>query len=557
MEGDLPSSPPSRRSANYQPSLWDDSYIQSLPDSSLDATQINLWEKLNKEARHLIEHNKQKDIIELLEYINTLCQLGISYHFESEIKNVLTLIASSIENLSNILKNSLHGSALLFRLLREYGIKALNTSEDFLVRSFKNENGSFKVHIVNDVKGMLSLYEASYLSVEGEDDLDEAMEFTIKHLSNYLKEPLLIHPSLVKQISHAIELPLHWRSPRLHTRWFIDAYERQENMNPSLLEFAKLDFNMVQSICKKEVKEMSSWRRSIGLASDEFSFARDRLMENYFWIMGCTFEPHFWRCRKEITKFASLISTIDDIYDIYGSVEELVLFTNAVDEWKIIEIQSLPNCMKTTLLALINTMNDIACAFLKEKGLDILPQLKRAWGDQCKAYLVEAIWYNTRYTPTLNEYMDNAWLSAAVPLVLTAAYLLSEDLTKQALNSLQFYFDVTRYSSMVARLYDDLETSTDELQRGDVPKSIQCYMNETNVLESVARDHIRQLIKKYWKLLNGEYFSNFNLEESFKRYALNLPRMAQCIYQYGDGYGKPDRETKDRIISSLIKPIPL
>ncbi|XP_028555483.1 myrcene synthase, chloroplastic-like [Dendrobium catenatum] len=466
MEGDLQSSPPSRRSANYQPTLWDDSYIQSLPDSSLDAAQVNLWEKLNEEVRHLIDHTKQKDIIELLE-------------------------------------------------------------EDFLVRSFKNENGSFKVHIVNDVKGMLSLYEASYLSVEGEDDLDEAMEFTTKHLSNYLKEPLLIHPSLVEQISHALELPLHWRMPRLHTRWFIDAYERQENMNHSLLEFAKLDFNMVQSICKKEVKEMSSWWRSIGLAGDEFSFARDRLMENYFWTMGCTFEPHFWRCRKEITK------------------------------WKITEIQSLPNCMRKALLAIINTMNDTACAFSKEKGLDILPQLKQAWGDQCKAYLVEAIWYNTRYIPTLNEYMENAWLSVAISLVINAAYLLSEDLTKEALNSLEFYFDVTRYSSMVTRLYDDLGTSTDELQRGDVPKSIQCYMNETNVSEFVARDHIRQLIKKYWRLFNGEYFSNFNLEESFKRYALNLPRMAQCIYQYGDGYGKPDRETRDKIISSLIKPIPL
>ncbi|PKU75265.1 terpene synthase 10 [Dendrobium catenatum] len=551
------STPVSRRSANYQPSLWDDNYIQSLPDGSLDATQVNLWEKLKEEVRHLIDQNKQNDTIELLEYVNTLCQLGISYHFESEIKNVLTFIASSMESLSNILKNSLHGSALLFRLLREYGIKALNTREDFLVRSFKNENGSFKVHIVNDVKGMLSLYEASYLSVEGEDDLDEAMEFTTKHLSNYLKEPSLIHPSLVEQISHALHLPLHWRMPTLHTMWFIDTYEKQENTNYSLFEFAKLDFNMVQSIYKKEVKEMSSWWRSIGLAGDEFSFARDRLMENYFWAMGCALEPHFWRCRKEITKLVSIITTIDDIYDTYGSIEELVLFTNAVDEWKIIEIQSLPNCMRKALLTLINTMNEIAFAFSKEKGLDILPQLKRPWGYQCKAYLVEAIWYNTRYIPTLNEYMENAWLSIGTALVLTVAYLLSEDLTKEALNSLELYFDVTRYSCMITRLYDDLGTSKDELQRGDVPKSIQCYMNETNVLEFVARDHIRQLIKKYWKLLNGEYFSNFNLEESFKRYALNLPRMTQCIYEYGDGYGKPDHETWDRILSSLIKPIPL
>ncbi|KAI0516352.1 hypothetical protein KFK09_009025 [Dendrobium nobile] len=117
---------------------------------SQDATQINLWEKLKEEVRHLIEHNKEKDIIELLEYVNTLCQLGISYHFESEIKNVLTFIASSMESLSNILKNSLHGSALLFRLLREYGIKALNTRQVY---------PSIKLHINITLKVELYLLQ--------------------------------------------------------------------------------------------------------------------------------------------------------------------------------------------------------------------------------------------------------------------------------------------------------------------------------------------------------------------------------------------------------------
>lgn len=74
------------------------------------------------------------------------------------------------------------------------------------------------------------------------------------------------------------------------------------------------------------------WWRSLGLVGDEFNFARDRLMETYFWSMGCTFEPHFLRCRKAITKIGCLITTIDDIYDVYGSLEELVLFTNVVDE---------------------------------------------------------------------------------------------------------------------------------------------------------------------------------------------------------------------------------
>ncbi|XP_020591711.1 alpha-terpineol synthase, chloroplastic-like isoform X2 [Phalaenopsis equestris] len=456
--------------------------------------------------------------------------------------------------------------------------------EDFLIKCFKNESGSLKVNIINDVKGMLSLYEASYLANDDEDELDEAKKFTNKNLSIYLKEPVLINHSLVEQIRHALELPLHWRMPRLHTRWFIDAYGKQEKMNPHLLKLAKLDFNMLQSIYKKELKEMSRWWKSLGLAGGDFSFARDRLMENYFWSMGCTFEPHFWRCRKEITKIGSFLTTIDDIYDIYGSLEELMIFTDVVNEWKTTGNEKLPNNMKKTLSALFNTMNDIAAVTLAERGLDILPRLKRLWRDQCKAYLVEAIWYHTRYTPTFNEYMENAWITIGVPLLLTCAYCLSEDLTLEALNCLDFYPKVTRYSSMITRLYDDLATSTvsksilfisiysqhaslinfvsdiliqDELQRGDVPKSIQCYMMEANVSESVAREHMKYLIEKYWKLLNYEYLHNLNMEECFKRHVLNFPRVTQFLYQNGDGYGKPGNDTKQQIMSVLINPIPL
>ncbi|CAL9774941.1 unnamed protein product, partial [Musa acuminata subsp. burmannicoides] len=133
--------------------------------------------------------------------------------------------------------------------------------------------------------------------------------------------------SLRKQVAYALELPLHWRMHRLHTRWFIEAYQRDATMNPLLLELAKMDFNMVQGIYKRELSEASSrWWTDIGLAK-RLPF----LVENYLWTVGWAFEPQFWSYREIQTNANCFVTMIDDVYDVYGTLDELELFTDAVD----------------------------------------------------------------------------------------------------------------------------------------------------------------------------------------------------------------------------------
>ena len=117
------------------------------------------------------------------------------------------------------------------------------------------KRGSFKACLCDDTKGMLALYEASFLSIEGENILEEARDFSTKHLQEFVKQNKDQNLSTV--VSHALELPLHWRILRVEARWFIDVYRSKEDMNPTLLKLAELDFNMVQAAHQEDLKQVS------------------------------------------------------------------------------------------------------------------------------------------------------------------------------------------------------------------------------------------------------------------------------------------------------------
>ncbi|PRQ52883.1 putative (E)-beta-ocimene synthase [Rosa chinensis] len=129
------------------------------------------------------------------------------------------------------------------------------------------------------------------------------------------------------------------------------------------------------------------------------------------------------------------------------------------------------------------------------------------WENLCKSYMIEARWFYSRYTPTLEEYLENAWTSA-------------------------------------------------ENERGDVAKSVQCYMEEKGISEEEAHKNIKGLICYSWKKIN-EDSAKATIPKSIVNLSLNMARTAHCIFQHGDGIGTSVGVTKDRLISLIANPIPI
>ena len=71
------------------------------------------------------------------------------------------------------------------------------------------------------------------------------------------------------------------------------------------------------------------WWKQLGLV-DKLSFARDRPLECFLWTVGIFPEPYHSSCRIELTKTIAILLVLDDVFDSYGSLDDLILFTDAI-----------------------------------------------------------------------------------------------------------------------------------------------------------------------------------------------------------------------------------
>ncbi|KAL8154782.1 terpene synthase 10-like [Apium graveolens] len=543
-----------RRSGNYPPPIWNHDLLQSLSSNFKGDNCSKHASDLRENVRNLLNKGNT-DSLHALELIDTIQRLGVGYHFEDEIKRTLEFVYNNDDNLSCL---DLYATSLRFRILRQHNFYVPQDA----FNGFMDESGKFKATLGKDMKCMLFLYEASYLSTKDEKIMDEARNFAEKQLKDYIDNISDQNGKLCTLVSHALELPLHWREPRHEARWFIDFYEAsapsKHRDNSLLLDFAKLDYNMVQFIYQNDLKHMSRWWKGIDWGN-KLSFARDRLMECFCWSVGYNSKPEFVYGRRVLTACNAFITTIDDIYDIYATLEELELLTKSLKRWDSTELDQLPDYMKVCFTVFYNEINEIADVAERKYGVSILPYFQKAWKDIFESYLLEARWYHSGYKPSLSEYLNNAWISISTPVVLTHAYFLTANsISEEALQCLMSYPNIVRLPATILRLADDLGTSSSEIERGDVPKSIQCYMKEKDVSEEEARKHISYLISETWKEVNEEMLvAESPFPKAFTDMCLNLARISVTMYRHGDSHGAPTSLDKHRLSLLFVDPCPL
>ncbi|KAD6119275.1 hypothetical protein E3N88_10546 [Mikania micrantha] len=257
--------------------------------------------------------------------------------------------------------------------------------------------------LTEDVQAMLELYEATYMRVQDEAILDNALVFTKTRLSNIANDPLC-DGGLSTQIKEALERPIRKRLPRLDALRYIPIYQQDVSHNKSLLRLAKLGFNLLQSLHKKELSQLSN-----------------------------------------------------DTYDAYGTYEELVIFTNAVQRWSIACMDELPSYMKLIYKSLLDVYEEMEETMAKEGKAHHVNYAKEAMKEMITNFMAEAKWRREGYIPTVEEHKSVSFMSCGYKMLTIVGFVgMGDIITDESFEWVLGNPPLIKASSEICRLMDDI-----------------------------------------------------------------------------------------------------
>lgn len=117
---------------------------------------------------------------------------------------------------------------------------------------FRDDQGNISS---DDVNTMMMLYDAAHMRTREEDILDNIITFNKIRLQSVIKRNL--ETSQTEEVRFTLETPRFRRVERVEARRFISVYEKNVARDDTILEFAKLDYNIVQALYCKELKELT------------------------------------------------------------------------------------------------------------------------------------------------------------------------------------------------------------------------------------------------------------------------------------------------------------
>ncbi|XP_013650280.1 ent-kaur-16-ene synthase, chloroplastic isoform X1 [Brassica napus] len=491
-----------------------------------------------------------------LSVIDTLESLGIDRDFKKEIRTVLDETYRCWLRGDEEIRLDLATCALAFRLLLAHGY---DVSYDPL-KPFAEESGFSNTleGYLKNIVSVLELFKAAQ-SYPHESALKEQCLWTKQYLEMELSNwPITSSRDqyLKREVEDALAFPPYASLERLdHRRKLLRGFCLESNTrvmktsicfpnvcSSDILKLAVEDFNFCQSIHGEEMKRLDRWIVENRL--QELKFARQKLAYCYFSGAATLFSPELSDARISWAKGGVLTTVIDDFFDVGASKEEMENLIHLVEKW---DLNSVPEYCSEQVEIIFTVLRDTILetgekAFTYQ-GRSVTDHIVKIWLDLLKSMLREAEWSSEKSTPSLEDYMENAYVSFALgPIVLPATYLIGPPLSEETVRSPE-YNQLYKLMSTMGRLLNDIQGFKRESAQGKL-NAVSLYMirdqdnrSKEEIIESIKGLAERKRVELQ-KLVLEEKGSVVPRE--CKEAFLKMSKVLNLFYRKDDGFTSQD-----------------
>ncbi|CAO2205705.1 unnamed protein product [Urochloa humidicola] len=512
-----------RNSCPYTPSPWGDFFLTHQPCTPAELLSMKEKAREMEEVRRILlaAATTPDNLVKTLDLVDALQRLGVDYQYKKEIDQLLRSIYDDKDGGSD----DLYATSLRFYLLRKHGFAV--SSDVFL--KFRDEQGNITS---DDVNCLLTLYDAAHLRTHGEEILDSIITFNKSRLQSLMKTDL--EPDLKEEVRFTLETTRFRRVERVEARRYISVYEKKDRRNQAILEFAKLDYNILQVLYCEELKELTIWWKDFKSGTD-LRFARDRLVEMHFWMMGVVYEPYYSYSRIMLTKLIIFVSLFDDLYDNYISTEESHIFTTAMERWDE-NAAEFPAYLKALYKNILHTTDQIM-EELKLQNNKHAELVKKLVIDIAKCYHAEVKWRDENYVPSnVDEHLQISVCSSACMHITSLAFIsLGGVTTKEALEWAFTYPKIIRDVCIIGRIGNDIMSHEREQASEHVASTVQTCIKQYGVTVEEANKKLREIIEKAWMDIVHECLDQKHPMELLGK-TVDLGRTMDFMYKHEDVY---------------------
>ncbi|KAJ0081665.1 hypothetical protein Patl1_09657 [Pistacia atlantica] len=374
-------------------------------------------------------------------------------------KNCLAYLQSLVQRCSNGVPPTYPIDEDLIKLSVVNQFQRLGLAEHF-VREIEENFGTSLQEIQDHMNKdqdyfsnvILNVHRATDIMFPEEYELEEARSFARKSLEKNMSsgnsdQHDFAFPSSHRMIQHELDHPWLTRLEHLEHRKCIEekemnalwmaktSFHRLSSCHyDKLLQLAKMNFELRQSVYKYELEELKRWSKEWGLS--DMGFGREKTTYCYFAIASSTSLPYDSHIRLIVAKGAIIVTVADDYFDMEGSLNELINLTDAVKRWN---SKGLNGHSKTIFDALDHYVREIVEEHLQQQGSDITNELKDIWYETFDSWLTEANWSRSGRIPSVNEYLETGMISIATHiLTLIASCFLNPSLPSYKLRPPQY-----------------------------------------------------------------------------------------------------------------------